>query len=51
MWYIATILCTSLGVGGVVHSDNSLYKSWSQGVVHSDNYLYKSWSREGVGGP
>ena len=30
-WSIATIIFTSLGVGGVVHSDDSLYKSWSRG--------------------
>ena len=49
MWSIAATICTSLGVRGVVHSDDYLYKSWSQGVVHSDDYLYKSWSREGRG--
>ena len=33
----------------MVHSDDYLYKSWSQGVVNSDDYLYKSRSREGGG--
>ena len=32
MWSIATVICTSLGARGVVHSDGYLYKSWSRGV-------------------